>query len=299
MRVRYWGTRGSLPSPSVEEDKFYTSIHGGNTSCVEVAVPAGRIIIDAGSGIARLGNRLTKEYADDQRTRELNLLLSHTHWDHIQGFPFFKPAYNPLNTINIYAQEKDVVEMRRVIPTTEQALEHQQKPPYFPVPLKAMRGDLNFKDVKPGDVFEVGGVIVRTAALNHPDGYIGFRLEHGGRVATYTSDNEPNGKESRDNLLELAHKADLLIQDAQYTPEEYETRKGWGHSTYQQAVDIAIEAGVKRLRLFHHDPEHDDRTMVGIAQKARDYADEKLRGLRRSLTSLQIEAAREGIVEDI
>ena len=230
MRVKYWGTRGSAPSPSVEEFGFHTEIHGGNTSCVELILPTAEIIIDAGTGIRELGRNLLKRgygAREDKSEREVYLLLSHTHWDHIQGFPFFKPAYVPGNKISFFAQEKDVAAMRRAVPTTKQALEYQQTPPYFPVPLGAMRAEMGFNDIKDGSEFEIGNVAVRAKALNHPDGYLGFRLEHNGKIFVYASDNEPDGKVFTDNLLALADGADLFVQDSQYTPEEYERKNGW------------------------------------------------------------------------
>ncbi|MDI6721859.1 MAG: MBL fold metallo-hydrolase [Candidatus Aenigmarchaeota archaeon] len=289
MKIRYWGTRGSIPSPSAEGFGFYTQRYGGNTSCVEVLTPGEEIIIDAGSGIRMLGLDVMKRKKDGPWASYL--LLSHSHWDHIQGFPFFVPGYLPDNSIKIYGQEKDFFIMRRARPTTKQVLEHQQVHPYFPVPLEMMKGGMEFNDMNGKETLDIGSTRIRTAELNHPDGYIGFRLEHDGKVFVYASDNETDGGRLGENLLELSENADLLLHDAQYTPEEYQMKKSWGHSTYEHAIDNALRANAKKLVLFHHDPVHDDEYLDSLFDRANKYAERAMDAMKREI---KISIAREG-----
>jgi phosphoribosyl 1,2-cyclic phosphodiesterase len=292
MKVTYWGTRGSTPAPSVRSRGFYTDRYGGNTSCVEISVPGTQLILDAGTGIRELG-----AYMAGNGIKAANILLSHSHWDHIQGFPFFVPGYLPGNWLRVFGQEKDFLVMRRVEPTTKQTFEHQQVQPYFPVPLESMNAQMEFNDVLPGDSFDLDGVRITTRELNHPNGYLGFRLEHNGKIVAYASDNEPDGRELTDNLIELARGADLFIQDAQYTPEEYAGKKGWGHSTYEHAIDSAVKAGAKKLALFHHEPVHDDRQLDAILKRAHDYLPKALDLYKGS--GLEIAMAEEGASEPV
>ena len=302
MKVKLWGTRGSIPTPSSEDENFYTHVYGGNTSCVEICTPDTEIVIDAGSGIRRLGNNMMKRgYGKpNENTQQIHLLLSHSHWDHIQGFPFFTPAYISGNRIRVIGQEKDYTIMTRGEPTTKQTLQHQQVSPHFPVPLEKMMATMEFTDIHPGDEFDIGDLNITTKALNHPDGYIGFRFEREGKSIAYCSDCEPDGEDFTANLLALAKDADLLIHDAQYTPEEYKTKIGWGHSTYEHAIDDAIKANVKKLVLFHHEPLHDDEKMEEIEARALNYIPTAMEKYgRKDWENFSVVVGREGDVYDL
>lgn len=219
--------------------------YGGNTACVEVRCGSRVIVLDAGTGIRALGLALEKE-----RVTELDLLISHYHMDHLQGFPFFTPSYHAGTRIGIYLAPRDAT--RPLAEPFHKLMEE----PYFPVPFKILAADISFHQMN--GHCRLGEVRVRSHALNHPGGCLGFRLENAGTVLVYLTDHEPYG-DPRDRVVrDFTRGADLLIREAQYTTAEYEVKRGWGHSTFDDAVTSAIEAGVKRLALFHHDPEHDD-----------------------------------------
>jgi phosphoribosyl 1,2-cyclic phosphodiesterase len=262
MEVRFWGVRGSIASAGREHAHV-----GGNTSCVEVRVAGSAggadttIVLDAGTGLRALGERL----GAGGGPVEAHLLLSHFHWDHIQGFPFFAPAYAAANRLRIYGPERCSVggDVRA-------ALAAQMRPPHFPVGLEAMRAQLSFHAVAAGAEFAVGGARVRAAAGCHPNGVLAYRIEAGGRRVVYATDTEHDagGRIDRE-LLELARGADVLIYDAQYTAAEYPARRGWGHSTPDEGARLADAAGVGQLVLFHHDPGHDDWQLAGIEAATR------------------------------
>lgn len=252
LSVRFWGVRGSIaaPGPSTVEV-------GGNTPCVEIECGEDRLILDAGTGLRGLGQRMLS-----RGERRATLLLSHLHWDHIQGLPFFVPAYIPGHELDLIGA-----------PGLATALDAQMKPPCFPVGLDAMKADLTFRDIVPGQTLSVGSLTVRAAGLNHPGGVLGFRVEHGGRAIVYATDTEHYACPDP-HLVDLARDADLLIYDAMYTDEEYDgrvgpTKVGWGHSTWRAGVDVANAAGVGQLVLFHHDPTRSDE---GVAKLERDAA---------------------------
>jgi phosphoribosyl 1,2-cyclic phosphodiesterase len=256
--VRFWGVRGSIANGGAE----FAGV-GGNTSCVEVRAGNELIILDSGTGVRALGQTLG---ADTRAT----FLFSHLHWDHIQGFPFFTPAYVPGNTFTLYGPGESGADLLA-------AMTRQMQPPNFPVTLKAMGAQLDFRTVKPGAEFEVGPARVRVAALNHPQGCLGYRISVGGTSVVYATDTEHPAPGVIDpGVLDLARGADLLIYDSQYTDDEYEgrcgpPRKGWGHSTIREACGLAEAAGVKRLALFHHDPSHDDRFVERKVGEARGW----------------------------
>ena len=262
MRVKFWGVRGSIAAAGPE-----TAQVGGNTSCVEVRVGDGGgetlIILDAGTGLRRLGESLLRDPARAPVTA--HLFLSHLHWDHIQGFPFFAPAYVAGNAIRVYAPE-------RCAPNGDvrAALDAQMRAPHFPVGLDAMRASLSFGAVAPGAELTIGAAKVQAAAAKHPNGCLAYRVAAGGRSVVYATDTEHDASGRIDRqLVELARGADVLVYDAQYTSDEYAQKRGWGHSTAEEGARLAEAAGVGTLVLYHHDPTHDDWQIARIEAATR------------------------------
>ena len=257
FQIKFWGVRGSIPCPGSETVRY-----GGNTSCVEMQVGRERLIFDGGTGLRILGQSLMTE-----SPAKAHLFFSHSHWDHIQGFPFFTPAFIRGNTFNIYAVPSPNGA------TIKQTLHDQMLHPNFPVPLQIMRADLEFYDLEMGETLHYGDVSVETRPLNHPGEAVGYRVNWQGLSAAYITDTEHFPDRLDDNVLALAWQADVMIIDAAYTDEEYNDPKyskvGWGHSTWQQAVKIAQTAQVKQLVLFHHDPAHNDDFLDRIGEEAR------------------------------
>jgi phosphoribosyl 1,2-cyclic phosphodiesterase len=253
LHIRFWGVRGSCASAGHD-----TAEVGGNTSCVEVVSKGTRIVLDAGTGLRALGAQLMQHGG----AHDVHLLLSHFHWDHIQGFPFFTPAYVKGNRIEVYGPERAAGRDVRA------ALDAQMRAPHFPVGLDAMRAELGFYPVPAGAMFKIGNVMVTAAAANHPGGCLAYRLESGGRSVVYATDTE-HGDDLDSGLVELARGCDVLIYDAQYTETEYATRRGWGHSTPNEAVRLAQATGAGQLILFHHDPAHDDDAISAMETAAR------------------------------
>lgn len=250
--VQFWGVRGSIPAPSSETVRY-----GGNTSCVEMRVAGKRLIFDGGTGLRVLGEQLIK-----QMPVEAYMFFSHSHWDHIQGFPFFKPAFVKGNCFHIYGA---------IAPngaTMKQRLHDQMLHPNFPVPMQVMQSDLKFYDLFPGDVMNIDDITIETGPLNHPNTAMGYRVTWQGRTIVYATDTEHFPDHMDENLLHLARNANILIYDACYTDEEYYDPKspkvGWGHSTWQEAIKLAKAAGVKRAVVFHHDPNHTDDFLDGV-----------------------------------
>ncbi len=264
--VTFWGTRGSIPTPGA-----HTARYGGNTPCVAVEGAGGQLVIlDAGTGIRGLGVQLVDK---QNGSVKVEILLSHAHWDHIQGLPHFKPFFAPGNTVRIWGTRQGTASLEAI-------LRQQMDPAVFPVPLDALSAQLTVQQVEAGE-FVVGEFRVRAMKLRHPGTTLGFRLTPvaGGPSLAYVTDNElgPGGHYDvagtwRRDFIRFLQGVDLLIHDAMYTPRELEAHRGWGHSTYEEAVTLALEAGVKRLVLFHHEPEHADDMMDDLVADARRYA---------------------------
>lgn len=254
MKVRFWGTRGSIPAPGPS-----TARYGGNTSCVELCLDDGSLIIlDAGSGARPLGAALG--------SCEATLLLTHYHWDHIQGLPFFASAYMPDSRIQIVGPEFNGE-------GPEEYLSAQMMTPYFPAAPSQLRGVAGFT-MTPHAPFAVGPATVTASRVCHPGVTLGYRIEHGGASVVYISDDEVDQATPAvfNSIVGLAASADILIHDCQYTEGEYASRHSWGHSTPRQAVRVAREAGVRTLVVFHHDPSHNDQQVEALADEARALA---------------------------
>lgn len=297
IKIKFWGVRGSIPSPGER-----TIYYGGNTPCVEVQFPGKpRFILDAGSGIRELGKELLK-LSDPVKAY---IFISHFHWDHIQGLPFFKPAFNPSNNFIIYGCDEPNVNLSEIISM-------QMNPTYFPLAIEDMQAKVEFRTIKE-ETFDVEGIEVKTKFLNHPGYALGYRFTSNGKSIVYISDNEPfvhpaeNGnpktgsfktitdriegfvEDMSDDLVEFIFGADILIHDTQYLPEEYEFKQTWGHSPLDYTVDIATRAKIKKLILFHHDPDHDDETINRMLDQSREL-------LKKGGNGIECEAAREGAV---
>ena len=262
MTVTFWGVRGSFATSGAAFRQF-----GGNTTCIEIEAEGERVIIDAGTGLRPLGEKLAAESRETGRPIRATMVFTHLHWDHIQGFPFFGPAFNPATQLTLFGPCEGAL-------TLEGALTRQMESPNFPVPLAAMRSAKQFHCIKDGDVLRVGAIEIRARALCHPQGSLGYRFDAGGKSFCFATDTEHLSDTSVDEaLLDLARGADLFAYDAQYTPDEYAghggpSRKGWGHSTYAAAVRAAKAAGAGRLGLIHHDPAHDDDFVNAIERAA-------------------------------
>ncbi len=270
MKVRFWGTRGSIATPGPA-----TLRYGGNTSCVEVRAGEHLLVFDAGTGIHNLGLQLKKEFPTQPIT--VHVFISHTHWDHIQGFPFFLPAYGKQNRIILYGPPGRDKTLRQI-------MRMQMDSDYFPVALGDMNPEIEIREVT--DTIRIGNVIITNFYLNHPAMSLAYRVSDGTRSVVYATDNEPykytlpNPDDATkrlglpeyldEKLIDFLVGTDLYIGEAQYTLEEYKAKLGWGHSPIESIVEFAIKAKVKRLALFHHDPYHDDDfvdRMVAHAQK--------------------------------
>jgi phosphoribosyl 1,2-cyclic phosphodiesterase len=254
LAVELWGARGSVPTPGIGTQRY-----GGNTTCISVRSAAGdRVIIDAGTGIRKLGRALQ---AETPRTEEINLFLTHFHWDHIQGLPFFLPLLQGPGRVRFHSGVSPLEARAR--------LERQMSDPFFTLDFTAVKAECEFLQMGIGVATQCGALAVHSFPLNHPQGAWGYRIECEGAVVVVATDVE-HGHPTLDKVLrECAANADLLIYDAQYTDAEYAARIGWGHSTAAAAASVSIDAGVKQLLLCHHDPEHDDEKVDEIAAQAR------------------------------
>jgi phosphoribosyl 1,2-cyclic phosphodiesterase len=266
LTVKFWGTRGSIPTPGPRTEKY-----GGNTPCLELRFQDTLVVLDAGSGIRALGAAWAAEFGASPL--RAHLLFTHLHWDHIQGFPFFAPAYRKGNSLAIYGEERPDGGVREL-------LGGQMRGSYFPVPLEAMQAELDFRTA--GAAFEVGPVAVRTARLPHPGGCLGYRLEAEGAVFVLATDCEldqvaRNAEEVRADpraprqydpaLLEFLSGAHVLVIDCQYTDAEYPSKRGWGHNALGAVADLCVQVRPDVLVLFHHDPTSDDAKVSGMADE--------------------------------
>ena len=267
---RFWGTRGSLPAPRESTNRY-----GGNTPCVEVRAGDRIIILDAGSGIRELGLLLSREFDPVQAT----ILLSHYHWDHIHGFPFFGPAYHEKNQFDIYGEPRGKRNVKDI-------LAGQMARPYFPIPIDVMKARMDFKAISSGDSVRMGKVVISAHSLNHPGKCLCYRIEHQNKALIYATDTE-HGAALDGSLVAFARGAEALIYDSAYTDEEMRNgRKGWGHSTWKEGIKVALAAQVEKLYLFHHEPVRNDRSLRVIELAAR-------RQFKNAM------AARERIVYDV
>ena len=258
MRVKFWGVRGSTPTPQAENLRY-----GGNTSCVEVRFGDHLYVFDCGTGFRTLGQQLNSEA--NGKPIAAHIFVSHFHWDHIQGIPFFRPLYENGRNRFIFHSSRRTRSLQRV-------MEEQMASPYFPVDTSEMKAQRNFYDIEEGHTQFDDDASVRAMWLNHPQGCMGFRLETKEGVLVYATDNEPGDPVFDKNVRKLAEGADVLIYDSQYLPEEYEAkRRGWGHSHWREAINIVMQSGSKELVLFHHDPDHDDVVIDKVVQEARNY----------------------------
>jgi phosphoribosyl 1,2-cyclic phosphodiesterase len=264
MQITFWGVRGSIPTPGPDTVEI-----GGNTSCVEVRAGKAILIFDGGTGLRLLGKKLLEEMP-----LSAHMFFSHVHWDHIQGFPFFEPAFVAGNVFHLYGGNN-------VSRTLGETLAGQMDHPNFPVHLSAMGAKMSFRDLAEDETVEIddgsgGRVLVRNARGNHPQGVFAFRVEHLGKAIVYATDTEHYEGRIDDKLLRLASGAEVLIYDSQYTPEEYEgaagaggSKKGWGHSTFEEGAKLAKAAGARRMVLFHHDPVQNDAAVREKEARAR------------------------------
>jgi phosphoribosyl 1,2-cyclic phosphodiesterase len=292
-RLKLWGVRGSIPVPGPGTVRY-----GGNTACIEIRADGELIVLDAGSGIRELGLALESEFGS--RPIDLSLLITHVHWDHIQGFPFFVPSYNDKNQIRILGYDGAEGSLREI-------LKGQMATPFFPVALYDLPGKIQFESLEATD-FKIGKVRVRAHIMNHPGVCVGYRIFTSTGSISYLPDHEPyeafklhsakshllspeqtkkRAQEDRAELVKFLQGSDVLILDTQYTDEEYQARVGWGHGSLTSCVSLALNAGVRKLILFHHDPTHDDQMIDKMVQIARKVA-------AKSENYLEIEGAREG-----
>jgi len=258
--LTFWGTRGSIPSPGKDKSKY-----GGNTSCIELNVPNDQLIIlDGGTGIRELGNTL------EMRNGKVSasILLSHYHWDHIQGLPFFAPAYNPDNTFTIYGANHPQFPLGNVLSSQMESI-------HFPVKASSLAAEISFKELSEG-VSRCGDVDLHILRANHPGTTFSYSFSFDGHKIVYMTDNEllPDTAQeqshidyARDSFIRFIHGADILIHDAQYNEREYSLKKGWGHSHWKEALTLAAEGEVKQLILFHHDPDHSDTLIDTIVEE--------------------------------
>lgn len=263
-KLSFWGVRGSTPTVDPATWRY-----GGNTPCLELMAPDGtQFILDCGTGLRVLGSRWGAPKGGS--TPETHIFVTHYHWDHIQGLPFFSPLYAENNKFHFYSFRSKFLGRDSL----KQVFEAQMALPYFPVDVSAMNARRKFKEVEGGETFTIGENKVSTRWLNHPQGCLGFRIETPAGIVVYATDNEPGDAKLDESLRELAAGAEVLINDAQFTPEQLATtRRGWGHSSWLDGARLARESDAKTLVLFHHDPDSTDRMVDSILRQAREEFD--------------------------
>ena len=275
MRVKFWGTRGSIAVPGKD-----TTTYGGNTTCLEFTLESGRtLIVDAGTGIRALGESL----AARGETVDIHLLITHIHWDHVLGFPFFCPIYDPTTKISVDGFPTCMKGLRYTF-------DNNMGDGFFPIHFDDLEANISYTDQIQHGPINIDGVEIDKIPLQHPQGGFGYRFREGKKSLVFITDNELTEEawagRHPDDYLEFCKDADILIHDAQYTPEEIGDRRGWGHSDYVAALDLALKANVKRLILFHHDPSRRDPELAAIEGICRTLASKRGAGI-------QIEAATE------
>jgi phosphoribosyl 1,2-cyclic phosphodiesterase len=267
VQLTFWGTRGTIPTPGPQ-----TARYGGNTACLEVTDGSGNmVILDAGTGIRGLGKQLAG--ANSKKGIRADLIISHAHWDHIQGLPYFAPLFMKGNVLKVWGPKQGDVEMETI-------LRQMMHPAVFPVPLDALAATIEVQHVHPEEQIATPGFTITAMRVRHPAVTMGYRLERkGGPSIVYVTDDELGpagdykvGPNWRKRFVDFIGDCDLLIHDAMYTPEEIKGHAGWGHSTWSETVKLALEAGAKQLALFHHEPEHGDKALDEVVQRAGDEA---------------------------
>ena len=253
--ITFWGVRGSIATDDPDKTHF-----GGNTSCVEVNAHDGsHIIFDSGTGIRSLGNRIADEHDSEY---EINLFLSHTHWDHILGFPFFAPIHQSFANINIYGPRRSGASLEKLVLGLFQ-------PPYFPLTPEDIEAHVSFTEIDTGSVKIGDNVTVFSNPHPHPNGALGYRLEIGERSVVFITDIEHSKGNLVESVVELSQGADILIHDSHFTPEDLPEHKTWGHSSWEECTALANQAGVKQLYLFHFSPNYSDDDIYAIEKRAR------------------------------
>jgi len=276
VTVRCWGTRGSIPSPGPTTVRY-----GGNTTCLEVRHAGSRLIFDAGSGIRPLGMEVL-----EKGPNTIHIFLTHFHWDHIQGFPFFPPLYDPEDQIKVVGPKQKDIDVQNLFAG-------QMGPIYFPVPFSVVAATMDFQHLNDGS-YEIGDTVLDVIRVKHPSFVLGYRIRVGGQTICFVPDNEiegdiyPVAPDWERRFKDFVQGADLLIHDSMYTEEEYAGRSGWGHSTFDQALRLAEDTGVKRLLFFHHDPTRTDGELDTIVARLRD-------GVLSRGSELDVAAAAEGV----
>jgi phosphoribosyl 1,2-cyclic phosphodiesterase len=275
MRIKFWGTRGSIAVPGRQTIRY-----GGNTTCLEITLESGRVVIvDAGTGIRALGDKLAAE----NEKLDVHLLVTHIHWDHVLGFPYFTPLYKSNSRILIDGYPTCVNGLRNTF-------DNKMGDGFFPVKFDDLKAEIQYLEILKHRPLEIEGTVIDAMPLHHPQGGFGFRFREGEKTFVFLTDNElrKDGWRERsfDDYVKFCRDADLLIHDGQYTPEEIGERRDWGHSDYRSAFDLAYAAGVKNLFLFHHDPSRTDAEVSGIQGKCEALA-------RGKKSSIIIDAAQE------
>ncbi len=273
MKIRFWGTRGSIPTPGPNTVRY-----GGNTACVEVRDSTGALLVlDAGTGLRELGIALMN--GGGRRPFDVDLLISHLHWDHIQGIPFFRPAYDPKSRLRIIGPHQESRSMKELLGLG-------MDDPFFPVDIDDLPVKLEIAEMGDGSDERVGPYRVRSATIYHPAPTLAYRIEADGRSVVYATDTEDPFSGRPNPVIPLSMGADTLIHDAQFVQSDFKAT--WGHSTIDAAIDVAVRSEVKRLVLYHHDPDRSDDALDQIGKDAQRAASERRAGL-------EVVVAREGL----